>query len=240
MGESITNEEEKQALDEAKMSLISFVTRLKQINTLAGLGEAQMALEMIQRDIGPLHQRLSKSFDVLVKIGTGKVQGSAAEAESAFSRTLAMTISAAAIGVAVIGILGFLLGRSITRPLGLMQRAITRTATELDFTDNIKVESNDEVGATLQAYNELLAKLRSSFAEIQAVAERMASVTTEVGASQDSCRLIHAAHRVLFSAWRSRMTASRSGLSVTGPTGDQSRVFPDQRAGLSSRAWRYV
>ena len=43
-GESITNEEEKQALDEAKMSLISFVTRLKQINTLAGLGEAQMAL----------------------------------------------------------------------------------------------------------------------------------------------------------------------------------------------------
>ena len=60
------------------------------------------------------------------------------------------------------------------------------------------------------------------------------------GASQDSCRLIHAAHRVLFSAWRSRMTASRSGLSVTGPTGDQSRVFPDQRAGLSSRAWRYV
>ena len=64
---------------------------------------------------------------------------------------------------------------------------------------------------------------------------RMAS-----GASQDSCRLIHAANRVLFSAWRSRMTASRSGLSVTGPTGDQSRVFPDQRAGLSSRAWRYV
>ena len=61
-----------------------------------------------------------------------------------------------------------------------------------------------------------------------------------LGASQDSCRLIHAAHRVLFSAWRSRMTASRSGLSVTGPTGDQSRVFPDQRAGLSSRAWRYV
>ena len=60
------------------------------------------------------------------------------------------------------------------------------------------------------------------------------------GASQDSCRLIHAANRVLFSAWRSRMTASRSGLSVTGPTGDQSRVFPDQRAGLSSRAWRYV
>lgn len=63
----------------------------------------------------------------------------------------------------------------------------------------------------------------------------------KVGASQDSCRPIHAANRVLFSACScSRMTASRSGLSVTTPIGDQLRVFPDQRAGLASRAWRYV
>ncbi len=53
-GEKVTDENEKQALDEAKLSLISFVTRLKQINTLAGLGETQTALEMVQRDIGPL------------------------------------------------------------------------------------------------------------------------------------------------------------------------------------------
>ena len=60
-----------------------------------------------------------------------------------------------------------------------------------------------------------------------------------LGASQDSCRLIHATNRVLFSArtW-SRMTASRSGFSVTAPIGDQLRVFFDQRAGLPSRAWR--
>ncbi len=61
----------------------------------------------------------------------------------------------------------------------------------------------------------------------------------KAGASQDSCRLIHATNRVLFSArtW-SRMTASRSGFSVTAPIGDQLRVFFDQRAGLPSRAWR--
>ena len=59
------------------------------------------------------------------------------------------------------------------------------------------------------------------------------------GASQDSCRLIHATNRVLFSARRwSAITASRSGLSVTVPIGDQLRVFFDQRAGLPSRAWR--
>jgi hypothetical protein len=35
------------------------------------------------------------------------------------------------------------------------------------------------------------------------------------------------------------MTLSRSGLRVTGPVGDQLRVLPDQRAGLSARAWVY-
>ena len=33
-------------------------------------------------------------------------------------------------------------------------------------------------------------------------------------------------------------TEPRSGLRVTGPVGVQSRVAPDQRAGLRSRAWR--
>jgi len=61
------------------------------------------------------------------------------------------------------------------------------------------------------------------------------------GTSQDSCRLIHATNRPMSSALTcSRTTASRSGLSVTAPTGVQSRVPRDQRAGWRSRAWRYV
>lgn len=61
------------------------------------------------------------------------------------------------------------------------------------------------------------------------------------GASQGSCRLIHAINCFVSSALSClRMTASRSGLRVTAPIGDQSRVRPDQRAGFRSRAWRYV
>jgi len=61
------------------------------------------------------------------------------------------------------------------------------------------------------------------------------------GASQGGCRLIHATNCVLSRARRwSPTTASRSGLSVTATIGDQSRVRPDQRAGLRSRARRYV
>lgn len=61
------------------------------------------------------------------------------------------------------------------------------------------------------------------------------------GASQGSCRLIHATNRVLSSACvAASMTLWRSGLSVTTLIGDQLRVRPAQRAGWRSRAWRYV
>lgn len=60
------------------------------------------------------------------------------------------------------------------------------------------------------------------------------------GARQGSCRLIHAASSDISTAGELAVTtASRSGLRVTAPSGDQSRVEPDQRAGLASRARAY-
>ena len=57
------------------------------------------------------------------------------------------------------------------------------------------------------------------------------------GACQATCRLTYAANGCLFVVLRwAATTESRSGLRVTGPAGDQSRVGPDQRAGLSARA----
>lgn len=175
-----TDEEEKKALTETKFRLVTFMARVKQLNELAAQGEQEMAMSMIQRDIGQMHENLSAAFDKLVKMNTDNVGTVAASAESAFTSTLAMTISAAVFGVVLIGLMGFMLGRSITKPLGAMQRAITRTATELDFTDSIQVRTRDEIGRTLEAYNDLLEKLRASFSEIQSATANMADITAQV------------------------------------------------------------
>ncbi len=77
-----------------------------------------------------------------------------------------------------------------------------------------------------------------SYIASQALAAQL--LEAGAGARQGSCRLIHAASGCLCSAVEcAATTESRSGLRVTGPVGVQSRVAPDQRAGLRSRAWRY-
>ena len=55
------------------------------------------------------------------------------------------------------------------------------------------------------------------------------------GACQGSCRVSHAAAALISAAAASTAatTHSRSGLSVTAPIGDQSRVLPDQRFGFA-------
>ena len=181
--ERVTDAKDKEVLDQAKLALVSFVGKLRQVSSLAGIGEAQMALEVIERDVDPLHQRLSQDFDRLVANHTDDLKEDAAAGEATYARTLLVTALVALAGLAIVGGCGVVLGRSIVRPLSAMQQAIARTAGELDFTQSVPVAASDEIGRALQAYNALLGALRASFAEIQGAAQRLAGATDEVDRS---------------------------------------------------------
>ena len=47
-GARTTDAEESKALDEAKLGIVSFVTKIRQVSSLAAMGEAQLALAAIQ------------------------------------------------------------------------------------------------------------------------------------------------------------------------------------------------
>ena len=189
--ERAASEEEKAALHEVKLRLGAFITRVKGINELAA-NSTEMAMMMIQSDIGPLHEDVARALDALVRLTADEVNARTASAGAVFDRTLAITLSAAVAGLLLLGVMRFLLGRSIAAPLRDMQRAITRTATALDFTASGAVRSRDEIGQTLEAYNALLARLRASFGEIQAAAARMAEITA--GASRSAREIAENSH----------------------------------------------
>ncbi len=99
----------------------------------------------------------------------------------------------------------------------------------------------DGIGALiLEAYDQLIEPEDASPQVQDPVSSGADCTVLQAGACQGSCRLIYAAKGCLRSAFMwSATTESRSGLRVTAPIGDQSRVVPDQRAGLRSRALRY-
>lgn len=181
--EKTTDPDEKAVLDEAKLGIASYSAKMNQVRNLARMGEQQMALGVMLTQVGPVHKQLSDAFDKLLKIKSDQAAAVAQAAGNSFATTISATIGAAVAGLALIGVLGFVLGRSIVSPLASMQDAISRTARELDFRTDIPVRSRDEIGRTLSAYNSLLARLRSSFGEIQHATGRMLEVAHSAEAS---------------------------------------------------------
>jgi tripartite ATP-independent transporter DctP family solute receptor len=84
------------------------------------------------------------------------------------------------LGLAVLGALGYLILRSMVKPLRNLESVIANAADKLDFTESVPTESDDEIGRALQAYNRLQDRLRSSFLEIQQSITHMLEVTEEV------------------------------------------------------------
>ncbi len=100
----------------------------------------------------------------------------------------------------------------------------------------LHAESSDPASvASIDAHHAFLAGAVAMVGLIALVA------LVHCGASQGSCRLNHAAICRVCSALAAVVltTESRSGLRLTTPMCDQSRVLPDQRLGLHCRAWMY-
>ncbi|PLK48688.1 methyl-accepting chemotaxis protein [Uliginosibacterium sp. TH139] len=187
--EKAHEESEKKLLLDAKTGIAAYMARMNQVQNLAKMGEQQMALGIMQTQVGPIHKQLAEAFEALLKAKKEEADAVSQAASDAFSSTLAAVIPAALVGLLVIGVMGLFLGRSIVQPLAAMQAAIVRTAEALDFRDSIPVRSQDEIGRTLTAYNALLARLRSSFADVQQATRRMQQVAEQADSTaQDIAR----------------------------------------------------
>ncbi|MFZ2269717.1 MAG: methyl-accepting chemotaxis protein [Azonexus sp.] len=101
--------------------------------------------------------------------------------------------------------------RSITLPLGEMQTLIMRASRDNDFTGRIAIRSNDEVGITANAFNDLLKTLQQSLGELRQGIIEIDDAT--VALAQASDQAAHASTASSESA--SSMAASVEEMSVS-------------------------
>lgn len=173
-------DEELKILNAAKLDLVTYLAKTDDVNRLVLFGETTKAFDLLHTDVAAIGDKLANGFDMLVKAREEHSHQVEAAALRTYTRMSAITLLAAFSGLLVLAAGGIVLARSITRPLAMMQQAISKTARDLDFSADIPLQSKDEVGATLRAYNDLLTKLRSSFGEMKVVMEQMSSSIDQV------------------------------------------------------------
>ena len=113
----------------------------------------------------------------------GKAAGAGRDIDSlqqTLSSARTILIAALVAGILLLSLLGWLLQRTLVAPLRNMEAAISGTADNLDFCTQIPVDSDDEIGHALRAYNRLLDRLRGNFVEIQRSIANLLDITEEV------------------------------------------------------------
>ncbi|SMF52314.1 methyl-accepting chemotaxis protein [Pseudogulbenkiania subflava] len=122
------------------------------------------------------------------------------------------------------GLLGWLIARQISVGLANAQGTISAIESSLDFTRRAEVRGNDEVSQTLQAFNQLIARLQDSLRNLQAGVQ-------EVG--QTSSELLGASQQVAKSSGAQSESSSHMAASVEQMTVSISHVA--ERAGEASQ-----
>jgi methyl-accepting chemotaxis protein len=116
---------------------------------------------------GAFEAKLNPTMTKLAEVQQAAVKNSYEESMRLASQE-AMWTSVAVIGATIGALLvAFLTIRSITGPLSDMQSVIGTAARERDFTGQVPIAANDEVGVTATSFNQLMTTLRQALSEIR-------------------------------------------------------------------------
>jgi methyl-accepting chemotaxis protein len=115
----------------------------------------------------------------LIEIQQKLVQAAESGAVVALNRSLAVLLSAAAVTVAALAALLWLLSRSVTRPLNDALASVQWVAAG-DLTHEIEVRSADEVGQLLAGLRTMQDNLRTLVGEVASGAHTVADTSTQI------------------------------------------------------------
>ena len=133
---------------------------------------------------------LDPAVDKLVEqINDNVVQIEAAnEKNSDMARTTLITIIIAATGLSVV--LGFILLRSILRPLNIMNKQMVEIASgDGDLTKKVKVSGTNEFAHLASSFNEFVYSLRAMISQVGQTSKSVAQSSDELAASMEQSRV---------------------------------------------------
>ncbi|MFC4159695.1 methyl-accepting chemotaxis protein [Chitinimonas lacunae] len=156
-------------------------------------GKADLAQAALYGKVMPTAQVLEAALKQSTAYNVRMVETTAASVDQVYSRSLG--IFGGVILVAVIGLtlFGTLIFRAVKVPLAVMEKTVERIGKELDFTQRVPVQSRDEVGMTVAAFNRLLdtwqqslRELSSQAAGVARQADMMASTSREMSGNSSA------------------------------------------------------
>ena len=160
-------------------------TAIKPTRAAMVSGDFMLATRLLLTTVNPGYREIRASYDALIQYYDSETRRLNAAAETNYRRALWQISLTGAVSALVALLGGWLLSRSITRPL---RRAVT-AANALaagDLTIRIEATSRDEVGQLMSAMSAMVGKLALTISEVRSAADNLSKASDQVSATAQS------------------------------------------------------
>ncbi len=120
--------------------------------------------------IDPISGKFSDLIEVQLKVAKQEYEASNAN----YSHNRTISIALILIGLTLGVVFAYWIVRSVSEPLEKVRKMVREVAKTSDFSKRVKVDSNDEVGQTAQAFNALLESQQNAIKEVNNAVSAMA------------------------------------------------------------------
>ena len=158
-------------------SMASFSTYWASADKVLALSRANddtKALQILREETSPLAEACDKAILHMADYHNELAEKSKNNTLSAMVAGNTTLLVVVLVCGGVLGSVGVLLFRSISEPVAALRNAVVSVAQNLDLTHRVSVQNRDEVGVTVDAFNQLMQRFQQNFALIASNAHDIA------------------------------------------------------------------
>jgi methyl-accepting chemotaxis protein len=163
---TFADDTDRENFKQAKAAVENYNAVQDKARELFGQGNPDAARRLMNNEGETAADATTKAMRVLMDYNSSIADRDQREVnalqDSAINRIIAVLLAA----VVLLAVSGFLLIRSIRKPLTEMQQTMDTVSASLDLTQRVKRTSRDEIGLAMNAFNRLLDSLQSSFRDM--------------------------------------------------------------------------
>ena len=156
----------------------------QQFIPLINAGKIGEASELRKTRMAPLYARHAVALDEIVKMANDQVSAQEKDASAIISSRIAAMILFGCALAAIMGIIGFFVGRGILIPVGRTVAVLKKLARG-ELSEQLEIDSNDEMGEMLAALNSVVENLRNVTDGLERIAACDFSVKIEAKSDED-------------------------------------------------------
>lgn len=157
-----TSDTQRGLVVQSRESLDNYFNEVNQVVSVKKAGQSAMAEALLYANVAQYQRELEEIVETLRVEKNRSKDAAVGVLNESLADAISMVSVVSILALFVLGFIGMMLYRRVVRPITSMQQKMSEIAENQDFSHRLPVESQDEIGRSITAFNVMIAKIQES------------------------------------------------------------------------------